>query len=54
MAADRAALLPLGLFELPTVTSRRTGNYVVAPIYGVQLSELWVRPAPESTTGPGG
>ena len=52
IAADRAALLPLGLFDQVSVTSRRTGNYLFAPSYGVQLSELWVRPAPKETAEP--
>jgi peptide/nickel transport system substrate-binding protein len=40
---DRAAVLPMAFAVDLVVTSRRTGNYVYQPGYGVLLDQLWVR-----------
>jgi peptide/nickel transport system substrate-binding protein len=45
-AADRAALLPLGIQLDNVVTSQRVGNFLHQPGYGLLVDQLWV----DSTT----
>jgi YVTN family beta-propeller protein len=41
-AADRAALLPLGIQLDNVVTSKRIGNFLHQPGYGLLVDQLWV------------